>query len=103
MSAPIGAPVSSAADGVVVAVGHSSFGYGNYVIVAHGNGVETLYGHLLQTNVGAGDKVRRGQLVGLEGSTGLSTGAHLHFELRVNDAVTDPLPYLPILGTGWSG
>lgn len=103
LAAPLGTPVGSAADGVVVAVGHSSYGYGNYVIVAHGGGIATLYAHLLQTNVNAGDRVARGQLVGLEGSTGLSTGAHVHFELRVNDAVTDPMPYLPILGTNWNG
>lgn len=103
LAAPLGTAVGSAADGVVVAVGHTSYGYGNYVIVAHGGGIATLYAHLLQTNVNVGDRVARGQLVGLEGSTGLSTGAHVHFELRVNDAVTDPMPYLPVLGTNWNG
>lgn len=103
LAAPLGTPVGSAADGVVVAVGRSSFGYGNYVIVAHGGGVATLYAHLLQTNVNVGDRVARGQLVGLEGSSGLSTGAHVHFELRVYDAVTDPMPYLPVPGTNWNG
>ena len=103
LASQLGTPVGAAADGVVVAVGHTPYGYGNYVIVAHGGGVATLYAHLLQTNANAGDRVVRGQLVGLEGSTGLSTGAHLHFELRVNDAVTDPMPYLPVLGTNWNG
>lgn len=103
LAAPLGTPVGSAADGVVVAVGHTSYGYGNYVILAHGGGIATLYAHLLQTNVNVGDRVARGQLVGLEGSSGLSTGAHVHFELRVNDAVTDPMPYLPVLGTNWNG
>jgi murein DD-endopeptidase MepM/ murein hydrolase activator NlpD len=103
LAAPLGTPVSAAAAGVVVAVGHTSFGYGNYVIVAHGGGIATLYGHLLQTKVNVGDHVARGQLVGLEGSTGFSTGPHLHFELRVGDAVVDPMPYLPVLGTNWSG
>jgi murein DD-endopeptidase MepM/ murein hydrolase activator NlpD len=97
MAAPFGTTVMSAADGVVVAVGHTRVGYGNYVVVAHGGGIMTLYGHLLETNVEVGDKVLRGQRVGLEGSTGWSTGAHVHFELRVNDAVVDPLPYLPVL------
>jgi murein DD-endopeptidase MepM/ murein hydrolase activator NlpD len=103
IAAPLGAPVMAAADGLVVAVGHSSVGYGNFVVVAHGGGVATLYGHLLQTDVRVGDRVLRGQVIALEGSTGLSTGPHLHFELRVNDQVVDPLPYLPVPGTSWPG
>ena len=103
MSAAVGAPVMAAADGVVVAVGHGALGYGNYVVIAHGGGIATLYGHLLQTNVTNGQRVSRGQVVGLEGSTGYSTGPHLHFELRVNDQVLDPMPYLPVPGTNWSG
>ena len=97
IAAPFGTTVMAAADGVVVAVGHTRVGYGNYVIVAHGGGIMTLYGHLLETNVDVGNKVYRGQRIGLEGSTGWSTGAHVHFELRVNDSVLDPLPYLPVL------
>lgn len=103
LAAPLGTPVTSAADGVVVAVGHTPLGYGNYVIVAHGGGIATLYAHLLQTTANVGDRVVRGQVVGLEGSTGFSTGPHVHFELRLNDAVLDPMPYLPIAGTSWSG
>ena len=103
LSAPLGAPVMAAADGVVVAVGHSALGYGNYIVIAHGGGIATLYGHLLQTTVSAGQKVARGQVIGLEGSTGYSTGPHVHFELRVNDQVTDPMPYLPVPGTNWTG
>ena len=94
MAAPFGTTVTAAADGVVVAVGHSGIGYGNYVIIAHGAGIMTLYGHLLETDVVVGNKVLRGQRIGLEGSTGWSTGPHVHFELRVNDAVIDPMPYL---------
>jgi len=97
LAAPYGTTVTSAADGVVVAVANTSVGYGNYVIVAHGGGIMTLYGHLLETDVKVGDRVARGQRVGREGSSGLSTGPHLHFELRVNDQVTDPMPYLPAL------
>jgi murein DD-endopeptidase MepM/ murein hydrolase activator NlpD len=97
LAAPFGAPVTAAADGVVVAVNHTSIGYGNYVIVAHGGGIMTLYAHLLDTNVKVGDLVSRGQRVGREGSSGLSTGPHLHFELRVNDQVTNPMSYLPAL------
>jgi murein DD-endopeptidase MepM/ murein hydrolase activator NlpD len=94
IAAPFGTTVTAAAGGVVVAVGHSGVGYGNYVVIGHGGGIMTLYGHLLETNVVVGDAVARGQRVGLEGSTGWSTGPHVHFELRVNDAVMDPMPYL---------
>jgi murein DD-endopeptidase MepM/ murein hydrolase activator NlpD len=94
MAAPFGTTVMAAADGVVVAVGHSGVGYGNYVVIAHGAGIMTLYGHLLETDVEVGNMVLRGQRIGLEGSTGWSTGPHVHFELRVNDSVVDPMPYL---------
>jgi murein DD-endopeptidase MepM/ murein hydrolase activator NlpD len=94
MAAPFGTTVMAAADGVVVAVGHSGVGYGNYVVIAHGGGIMTLYGHLLETDVVVGNNVARGQRIGLEGSTGWSTGPHVHFELRINDAVVDPMPYL---------
>jgi murein DD-endopeptidase MepM/ murein hydrolase activator NlpD len=94
IAAPFGTTVTAAATGVVVAVGHSNVGYGNYVVIGHGGGIMTLYGHLLETDVVVGDAVARGQRIGLEGSTGWSTGPHVHFELRVNDAVVDPMPYL---------
>jgi len=94
LAAPLGTPVLAAADGIVVGVAHTSVGYGNYVMIAHGGGVITLYGHLLETDVNVGDKVTRGERIGREGSTGLSTGPHLHFELRVYDQVVDPMRYL---------
>jgi murein DD-endopeptidase MepM/ murein hydrolase activator NlpD len=94
IAAPFGTTVMAAAAGVVVAVGHSAVGYGNYVVIGHGAGIMTLYGHLLETDVAVGDVVARGQRIGLEGSTGWSTGPHVHFELRVNDSVVDPMPYL---------
>jgi murein DD-endopeptidase MepM/ murein hydrolase activator NlpD len=94
IAAAFGTTVSAAAAGVVVAVGHSAVGYGNYVVIGHGGGIMTLYGHLLETDVTVGNAVTRGQRIGLEGSTGWSTGPHVHFELRINDAVTDPMPYL---------
>ena len=103
IAAPLGTPVMAAAEGIVVAVGHTTSGYGNYVIIAHGGGIATLYGHLLATKASYGDKVVRGQLIGLEGSTGFSTGPHVHFELRVDNLAIDPMPYLPIPGTNWSG
>jgi murein DD-endopeptidase MepM/ murein hydrolase activator NlpD len=92
---PFGSPVYAADDGVVALVGSSSSGYGNYVVIAHSGGLDTLYGHLSASLVKVGDRVTQGQPVGMEGSTGNSTGAHLHFELRINQKPVDPSPYLP--------
>ncbi len=94
LAAPLGTPVMGAAAGIVVAVAHTYVGYGNYVMIAHGAGVITLYAHLMETDVQPGDVVTRGQKIGLEGSTGLSTGPHLHFEVRINDQVADPMRFL---------
>ncbi len=95
MVEPFGSPVYAADDGVVALVGSSSAGYGNYVVIAHTGGLDTLYGHLSTALVTVGQPVTQGQPVGLEGSSGNSTGAHLHFELRINQRPVDPAPYLP--------
>jgi len=100
MSSPEGSPVLAADDGVVLLAGSSYVngvlvGYGNFVVIAHTGGLTTLYGHLLRIAVKVGDTINQGQLVGLEGSTGNSTGAHLHFELRQGTAPIDPAPFLP--------
>ena len=92
---PFGSPVYAADDGVVALVGSSSGGYGNYVVIAHSGGLDTLYGHLSTALVKVGQAVTQGQPVGLEGSSGNSTGAHVHFELRINQRPVDPTPYLP--------
>jgi murein DD-endopeptidase MepM/ murein hydrolase activator NlpD len=92
---PFGSPVYAADDGVVALVGSSSSGYGNYVVIAHTGGLDTLYGHLSTALVRVGQAVTQGQPVGLEGSSGNSTGAHVHFELRINQTPVDPTPYLP--------
>jgi murein DD-endopeptidase MepM/ murein hydrolase activator NlpD len=92
---PFGSPVYAADDGVVALVGSSSSGYGNYVVIAHTGGLDTLYGHLSTALVTVGQAVTQGQPVGLEGSSGNSTGAHVHFELRINQTPVDPRPYLP--------
>jgi murein DD-endopeptidase MepM/ murein hydrolase activator NlpD len=92
---PFGSPVFAADDGVVALVGQSTSGYGNYVVIAHSGGLDTLYGHLSAGLVTIGQSVVQGQPIGLEGSTGNSTGAHLHFELRINQRPVDPAPYLP--------
>jgi murein DD-endopeptidase MepM/ murein hydrolase activator NlpD len=73
----------------------SSYGYGNHVIIVHGNGWVSIYGHLASFAVGNGQAVGRGQTIGYEGSTGNSTGPHLHFEIRLNDTPQNPLQYLP--------
>jgi murein DD-endopeptidase MepM/ murein hydrolase activator NlpD len=95
MVEPFGSPVFAADDGVVALVGSSSSGYGNYVVIAHAGGFDTLYGHLSSILVKAGQRVTQGTPVGLEGSTGNSTGPHLHFELRIAQKPIDPTPYLP--------
>lgn len=92
---PEGSPVLAADDGVVVLVGSGTTGYGNYVVLAHAGGLDTLYGHLNKALVKVGDQVTQGQPIGLEGSTGNSTGPHLHFELRISSKPVDPAPYLP--------
>ena len=93
--APFGTPVYAADDGIVALVGNTSSGYGNYVVIAHAGGLDTLYGHLSTSLVKVGQAVAQGTVVGLEGSTGNSTGAHLHFELRINQKPVNPAPYLP--------
>jgi murein DD-endopeptidase MepM/ murein hydrolase activator NlpD len=84
--------------GVVTAVGHGSSGYGNYVVIAHPGGYSSLYGHLSSALVSQGDTVAQGQQIGVEGSTGMSTGPHLHFEVRLNGEPVDPSPLLPSRG-----
>jgi len=87
--------VTAAADGVVAVVGSGTTGYGNYVIIVHSDGFVTLYGHLAVAMVTVGEKVTQGQPIGVEGSTGASTGTHLHFEVRLHGQPVDPTPYLP--------
>lgn len=85
--------VVAVADGIVIA-SRCMAGYGNAIVIAHDDTLSTLYGHLSRRYVNEGDVVRRGQVIGLVGSTGASTGTHLHFEVRVNGQPVDPMPYL---------
>lgn len=94
IAVPTGSPVYAADSGVVLVSGWRG-GYGYYVAIDHGNGVSTAYGHNSRLLVQAGETVIRGQKIALAGSTGLSTGPHIHFEVRLNGQPTDPMPYLP--------
>jgi len=93
-AAACGTEVTAAAAGTVKSAGWHALGGGNRVVVDHGNGVETTYNHLSAISVSVGDKVERGHLVGASGSTGASTGCHLHFEVLVNGTPVDPLGWL---------
>ncbi|AUW60464.1 hypothetical protein C1T17_19520 [Sphingobium sp. SCG-1] len=90
---PSGTPIYATADGIVSRAGWAS-GYGNLVEISHGNGMETRYGHMSKLIVAPNTHVRRGQLIGLMGSTGRSTGSHLHYEVRVAGNAVNPLPFV---------
>jgi murein DD-endopeptidase MepM/ murein hydrolase activator NlpD len=96
ISAPMGTPINATADGVVVVAGWVR-GYGNGIYIDHGNGISTRYGHLSRIDVVVGQTVKQGQHLGLVGSTGRSTGPHLHYEVRINGEPTSPINYLPAL------
>jgi murein DD-endopeptidase MepM/ murein hydrolase activator NlpD len=93
ISADRGSPVYATADGTIASAGYES-GYGNLIVITHEYGLETRYGHLSKYLVKAGAKVKRGDIIGLVGSTGRSTGSHLHYEVRVNDRLLNPLQLL---------
>lgn len=90
---PSGTPIRAAASGSVILAGQTS-GYGNYTCISHGGGLSTCYAHQSSIQVSVGQHVSQGQVIGLSGCTGLCFGPHLHFEVRVNGAVTNPLNYL---------
>lgn len=93
IAAAWGSPVKATADGLVVYAA-SRAGYGNVVVIYHGNGITTRYGHMSQITVEAGQRIRRGDEIGKVGSTGRSTGPHCHYEVRQNNVPLDPIKFL---------
>lgn len=93
IAAPSGSAIVAAASGTVIQAGYSG-GYGNLTMIDHGNGVVSCYGHQSSISVGVGQHVSKGDRIGAVGSTGLSTGPHLHFEVRINGNPVNPMNYL---------
>ena len=91
---PLGTPIYAAESGTVTTAGWSNGGYGYYIIIDHGNGIKTLYAHSSKLYVKKGEKVSRGQTIMAMGSTGWSTGPHLHFEVQFNGYKQNPLSYI---------
>lgn len=97
MAAPTGTPIYATADGMISKAEWFS-SYGNFISIAHGAELETRFGHLSRMAVSAGQRVRKGDLIGYVGSTGRSTGPHLHYEVRVAGEAVDPTPYMTETG-----
>ena len=95
IGAPLNTPIYASDSGYVVFAGEDSSGYGNLIILNHGNGYTTYYAHLNDFNVVTGDSVAKGEQIGFMGSTGRSTGTHLHFEIRQHDIQRNPIGFLP--------
>jgi len=93
ISTPFGTPILAPADGLVKATEYIN-GYGRTIIVDHGHGISTLYGHLSGYGVTSGEAIHRGDVIGFVGSSGRSTGAHLHYEVRIHDTPVNPHKYL---------
>ncbi|HTG63141.1 MAG TPA: M23 family metallopeptidase [Sphingomicrobium sp.] len=94
LAAAYGTPIYATADGVVTDAGYNKGGYGNLVKIDHGRGIETRYGHMSAILVSSGQRVVRGQQIGRMGSTGRSTGNHLHYEVRIDGRAVNPIPFM---------
>jgi murein DD-endopeptidase MepM/ murein hydrolase activator NlpD len=94
LAGPMGTPIYATADGVVGRAEYNNGGYGNLVEIEHGQGIQTRYGHLSRFAARPGQRVRRGELIGYMGSTGRSTGSHLHYEVRIDGRAVNPAPFL---------
>jgi murein DD-endopeptidase MepM/ murein hydrolase activator NlpD len=90
-AAPQGTPIYATADGVIKVSGNTGNGYGNHVVITHGYGYETLYGHMVRVKARVGEAVKRGEVIGWIGSTGKSTGPHCHYEVHKNGQKIDPV------------
>lgn len=90
-AAPQGTPIYATADGTVATAGNTGNGYGNHVVIRHGYGYETLYGHMVKVKARSGQAVKRGEIIGWVGSTGKSTGPHCHYEVHKNGNKIDPV------------
>lgn len=94
LAGPVGTPIHATADGTVIRAGWNSGGYGNFIEIDHGRGIVTRYGHLSKVDVREGERVTRGEIIGKMGSTGRSTGSHLHYEVRIDDRPVNPIPFM---------
>ncbi len=92
-TSPIGTPIYATADGIVKEAGFSTGGFGNHVVINHGYGYETLYGHMYRVIARAGQQVKRGQVIGYVGTSGKSTGPHCHYEVHRSGIPVDPVYY----------
>jgi murein DD-endopeptidase MepM/ murein hydrolase activator NlpD len=90
-AAPQGTPIYATANGVVKIAGYSEGGYGNHVVINHGYGYETVYGHMVRVKTRTGQRVKRGEIIGYVGSTGKSTGPHCHYEVHKGGQKLDPV------------
>ena len=94
LAGPVGTPIYATADGIVAKAEWNNGGYGNLVEISHGQGIQTRYGHMSRIAARAGSRVRRGELIGYMGSTGRSTGSHLHYEVRIDGRAVNPVPFM---------
>ena len=94
LAGPVGTPIYATADGIVGRSEYNNGGYGNLVEINHGQGIQTRYGHMSRLIAQPGQRVRRGDLIGLMGSTGRSTGSHLHYEVRIDGRAVNPMPFM---------
>ncbi|HUE79148.1 MAG TPA: M23 family metallopeptidase [Sphingomicrobium sp.] len=94
LAGTVGTAIYATADGVITDAGYNSGGYGNLIKIDHGRGIETRYAHLSKMTVSTGQRVKRGDLIGRMGSTGRSTGSHLHYEVRIDGRAVNPVPFM---------
>ena len=94
IAGPDGTPIVATADGIVIRSEFNKYGFGNLIVINHGYGFSTKYGHLQKLTVKVGDRVKRGQVIAYRGNTGRSTGTHLHYEVNINNVPINPLNYI---------